>query len=361
MSFLARIAARVAPKGAALSPKGVARRSPLRRNAAAPEQPEEEAQTLRRETMETPEGEEAPTQALRRQSESAEEEAQPLRRQAEAEPEKDAAQPVRRKSETGEEDALTLRRAEEITEEDQPPAQPLRRQDGDPEEGDTQALHRQADTGQEEEAQPVRRKSGTDEEDALSLRRQEGDEPDEAADAQALRRETQTGEDDDAQPLRRAPVDPPEEDSPAQPLRRDASVDAGAGQEEDDSAQPVHRAPQGLDPETAPFPEEMRGEEAARSSRAMRHEAPAAVAPVGAASMSGELHAPDTLSDPMPGFDQMPGDMSDPVSEAFKRPTVNIDQLDVLIHEPGGPHAESSTGLIAARSRAIRARYLRRL
>ena len=49
----------------------------------------------------------------------------------------------------------------------------------------------------------------------------------------------------------------------------------------------------------------------------------------------------------------------EPQSQGFERPSVVIDQLDVLIHEPAP--AKSATTAMQARSRAVRARHLRRL
>ncbi|MBS9405396.1 hypothetical protein KG088_17450, partial [Halomonas sp. TRM85114] len=201
--------------------------------------------------------------------------------------------------------------------------QALRRQPED--EDEMQALRRQPE--EEDKTQALRRQP-EEEDEMQALRRQ----PEDEDEMQALRRQPE--EEDEMQALRRQP----EEEDEMQALRRQTEVEE----------EPVHMLRRagsrlGLDPETAPFPEEMRDEGEPSPLSALRREDAVAV---------GMPPAFDPVA--MPGAPPI----DPPHGDRFTRPAVHIDQLDVLIHEPA---AAPGAGHNADRSRAIRARYLRRL
>lgn len=302
MSFITRIAARTAPAPQSVAPKGFVRRS------ETPAQQEDQAQPLRRQEVE-------------------EEEMQTVRRVAPDE--QQDAQALRRQEQDSDEEALqTLRRQPEEEEE---PAQALRRQQEEEEE--LQTLRR-ASPEEEEQAQPVRRQEEEEEMQALHRVTQDEEEP-----VQALRREE---EEQTAQPLCRQ-EDAEEEE--VQALRRQE-------QEEEEAAQPLRReadSPANLNPENSPFPEEMRDEAELPTVSALRREVSA---PPGNAGALPTLPIDPGMS---LGEGLLPPSSAD---DTFTRPSVQIDQLDVLIQEPSTSAATAST---TDRSRAIRARYLRRI
>lgn len=300
MGFLSRIAARAQVSRAIAIPKGVVRREPV--------------------------NEEGPDMAPLRRTADDEDDAQMTRRIEEP----DEAQPLRRQEE--EEELHTLRRQPEDEEEQEEQMQAVRRA-ADDEDEQAQPLRRQ-DMQEEEELQTLRRASDRDDEEAQPMRR--------TVSAQ------DTGEDDEtAQPLRRQTEEGEEEEEAVQAIRRQV-------EEKEEEVQTLRRAgprPQNLGPDNSPFPEEMRDETEPSPLTALRRD------PVGDAG--GMVGAPA-----LPPFDPGIGDgygaagAMPPQSAEFSRPSVQIDQLDVLISEPA---ASSGTGRATDHSRSIRARYLRRL
>jgi len=329
MSFITRIAERSAPARNTLAPKGFARRSAAPADQPANHEEEPRAQPLRRQEEQEEQmqalrrqEEEEEMQAVRRSSPQQDDQMQTLRRQAEEE-EEAAAQPVRRQAEEEEEALQTVRRAEG-EDEDEERAQALRRQE------------------EEEEAlQTVRRSEQADEEQARALRRQEEEEEEEAL--QTVRRAEE--EEEAAQPLRR---DAGGQEKDQEQAQAQAQAQAIRRQEEEEDLQAVRRMtgdPASLDPDNSPFPEEMRDEPEPSALMALRRE----VAAPPAATM------PTRPFDP--GWSDGEG-LSPTAGDSFARPSVHIDQLDVLIEEPSG--AASGAGA-PDRSRAIRTRYLRRI
>ena len=299
MSFLRRIAERTALGRPAMAPKGF-----VRRMEAPPPDEDQEMQPVRRHVALPSDQDAVPAAtagAVRRAYSEEDEETQPVRRtagprQGEAE---EAARPLRRGAKEDAVDARPLLR--EAEEED--------------------ALQNVRDAANEEEARPLRHGTDASEEDeeAWPLLRREEEE------LQTLRREAEP-EEEEMQPLRGA---------------------AGAPDEEQEEALPLRRAAMALSPGDEALPEEMRGEPEPRLGPLRRtdgSDAPASGAPIPVADPGGwgGREAPtETLRQ---------GD--------FSRPTVQIDQIDVLIHEPAAP---GGAGRAPDRSRAIRARYLRRL
>ncbi len=243
-----------------------------------------------------------------RRMEEEEEMAQPLHR---VEGEEEAAQPLRRAEE---EEAQPLRRVEEEE------AQPLRRAEEE-----------------EEAAQPLRR--AEEEEELQTLRRTEEEE-----EAQALHRaEVESGE-EEVQALHRVEAEPEEE---VQALRR------AEEEEEEEMAQPLRR----LDMQDEEMPKEPSPLQTLR-----RNTEGQAVVPVTDAGKGGQDGAA-----PVPGFvadlaDQ--GWMPDaPVASLPERPKVQIDQIDVVIHEdtPSTTGGASGDGLSRDLARRLRSTYLRGL
>jgi hypothetical protein len=253
--FFTRIAARAghpaAPRLARAVPKGFIGRMA-----------EDEMQPVRRQA----EDEEEMLQTLRSMEEE-EEAAQPLRRQQEAEEEEEALQTLRRQPQEEEEPLQTLRRMEEEEE----AVQPLRRQ-----------------AGEEEEMLQTLRRQWTEEEEAL----------------QTLRRQ----------------MPPP------------------------DATQ--------LDPETTPVANEFAGEPDELTVRSLAREATPAAAAQGLPPAPPPI--PTTAYEPA-AF--QPAPQAAPIPAAPAAPKVVIEQVDVMIHEPA-PAAPAPGGLGADFSRRLRARYL---
>ncbi len=262
---------------------------------------------------------EGPEALTLRRMEEEEEMAQTLHR---VEGEEEVAQSLRR----AEEDAQPLHRVEEEE------AQPLRRV----EEEDAQSLQRAEE--EEEAAQPLRR-AEEEEEAAQPLHRAEEEE-----ELQTLRR---AEEEEEAQALHRAEVESGEEE--AQALHR---VEAES-EEEEEMVQPLRR----LDMQDEEMPKEPSPLQTLRRSTEGQ-----AVAPVTDAGMGGQDGAA-----PVPGFvadlaDQ--GWMPDaPVASLPERPKVQIDQIDVVIHEdtPSTTGGGSGDGLSRDLARRLRSTYLRGL
>lgn len=259
--------------------------------------------------------------------------------------EEEDVQPLRRMEE---EDAQPLRRMEE----DEETVQPLRRQE---EEEEVQAtptrsrmtpVQRMEET--EEEAQPLRRME--EEEEVQPLHRMEAE--DEEAAAQPLRRMEE--EEEAVQPLHRME----EEEETAQPLRRmeeEEDVQPLRRMEEEEGVQPLRREeaePETLKPENSTVPQEMEGEVEPSAVQAIHRDI--AAPPVAAPEVPGisQVDLP-ALSDPAPpAFDAPPIE-----TQSFERPSVQIDQIDVVINEPASTQRVRPQN----RSRDLRARYLRRL
>ena len=146
-----------------------------------------------------------------------------------------------------------------------------------------------------------------------------------------------------------APDDTEEKEEAAQPLRRMEEEEAQAlrREEEEEAAQPLRRvAPEGMNAENSEHPEELAQEPESPDLRALHRDIAAGIDGAGA----GAGFAPD--------MDPVGTSPFAPAQQAFQRPQVQIDQLDVLIHEPA---AAASAARGPDRTRSIRARYLRRL
>lgn len=243
----------------------------------------------------------------------------------------------------------TLRRqAEEAAEQD---VAPLRRQEGEEEES-VAALRRQEEDGEEAVA-PLRRQSGDEEE----------------GDVAPLRREAAAEEEPDAAPLRRQEA---EEESEARPMRATARRDAVPLEDTGQVAPPRSQAE--LEPDAEPPIEDMAGEREPSELQALHRDMPTgpAPAPLGPAApgepsqsrpADGRSAEPIGYANPrLPPIGDgtpFPPTATESIAVEDPRPTVTIDQLDVVIHEPAAP-AERTTSP-RNRDRAIRARYLRRL
>lgn len=297
-SFLASIARRATHPGNRLVPKGM-----LSRAASEPEA--------------EPEEEQARALHLGRETREESDEARPLRRRAEAKPaEEEEVSPTRRavreREEVEDEPARSLRRAR---------TGPLHVEENEP----LQPLHRSAEVGpaeaEEERAAPMRRAANGTEED-------EKDEP--------------------AQALHRAEAPPEPEETEGPPVARTRTLRRTDEEEVGDEVRTVRRVG-----ETPPGPDEMEPAEQLRDEQepsaltALRRD----VSPVPVAAP--ETEAPiSVLEPPASSFQDA---ASAPPS--FERPVVQIDQLDVLIHEPAAQPRRAAAG----NGRSIRARYLRRL
>jgi hypothetical protein len=200
--------------------------------------------------------------------------------------------------------------------------------------------------------------------------------------------------------LRRAAEPKEEEDELAQTVRRAAQPGREKGDEDmAQAARAIRRAEevpieegdkplrqpfqQDLSPGAAPLPPEMANEEEPPAMQALRRDvaafAPSALPALPNDGAEAPPAAADAYADPrqaiageswmdlpfgsphFPGdggnFHKLPGRAGD---GAFRdAPTVTIDQVDVIIHEP--PPAPASARPAFDQSRAMRARYLRRL
>lgn len=296
-SFLASIARRATPSGNRLVPKGL-----LSRSASEPEA--------------EPEEEQARPLHVRREAREESDEARPLRRRAEAKPaEEEEVAPTRR----------AVREREEVEDE---PAQSLRRaRTGPPraeENEPLQPLRRSAEVGpveEEEEAAPMRRAADATEEN-------EKEEP-----AQALHRAE-------------APADPGQTEEP--PVARTRIQRRADEEEVGDEVRTVRRMS-----EAPPEPDEMKPAEQLRDEQE-----PSALTALRRDASPLAVPAPATEA-PMSVFEPPASSFQDAafVSPSFERPVVQIDQLDVLIHEPAAQPRRAAAG----NGRSIRARYLRRL
>ncbi|WP_196161592.1 hypothetical protein [Reinekea sp. G2M2-21] len=303
MSYLTRIQARSQNVRYSVMPKGFVRRAA---HAPVEEQQEQATQPLRRQEENTEEQPEMGAQAIHRmgaepatEEQTEEENAQPLRRQAE----EAAEQPE-------EEEAAQAKRTNSAT-----------------------AVRR---AGNEEES----------EETAQTLRRAEEAQEEQPEEAAPLRRETLEHNEEEAQPLRRAveaAQDPTEEET-AQPRR---SVD-----------------PNSLTAENSEQPEELSEEPTQPNLTALHREAspsPTPSAPLTHNSAT-DTHATDTFQH-SDFADEGPSGFGLPPQSAFSQstPTVQIDQIDVLIQEPGSTAGFGQPRNTNQSNRSIRTRYLRRL
>ena len=228
---------------------------------------------------------------------------------------------------------------------------------GAEEEEEAQARRQPGNETEEEEAQARRRDgkeagSETEEEEAQAHRQVE--QPPEEEEAQlhrALHRAT-AEESDDPAPLRRQEI-PPEDEGEAQARR------AEAPEEEQTEAQPLHRATQDGLPDEQPA-EELRHDTAGATldgaPRAMRAIPIVEGAPQGsgptAPPMSG---APDAPLPPAPIDPALPLSMP-----AADRPRVVIDQIDVVVAEPGGRMHGARANTASGGARALLAgRYVK--
>ena len=220
--------------------------------------------------------------------------------------------------------------------------QTLRRQ-AEEEEEPAQALRRQSEE-EEEEMQTLRRQAEEEEEPVQALRRQEQEEEEPA---QALRRQEQEEEEESLQTLRRQTEE--EEEEPLQTLRRQS-------EEEEEEMQALRRAaagPESLEPDKVPIPEETRDEAEPPTVTALHREA----LTTANSGMNDFAHGDFGLIDSGIGIHAGVTGL-DSTGDGFNRPSVQIDQLDVLIHEPAKTGDSSRS---VDRSRSIRTRYLRRL
>lgn len=331
MSFLARLSARLAgprPSAPLVLPKGLpAAQAPA---VARTEQAGEEDETV--SPMRPP---------VARQAES---EGEDVSRQAEeTAPDDDQVSASRVMARPS-----VRRQAEEAAEQD---VAPLRRQEGEEEES-VAALRRQEDEGEEVVA-PLRRQSGDEEEGEIA----------------PLRREAAAEEEPDVAPLRRQEA---EEESEAMPMRATARRDAVPLEDTGQVAPPLSQAD--IEPDAEPPSEDLAGEREPSELQALHRDMPAGPAPAQPGpAVPGERserrpadgrsaepigHANPRLPPIGDGTPFLPT-ATESIAAEDPRPTVTIDQLDVVIHEPAAP-AERTTAP-RNRDRAIRARYLRRL
>jgi len=248
---------------------------------------------------------------------------------------------------------------------------------------------------EEEQAQPLRRAAarkirGTEEPPVEEEETQRasaptaGDEDEQEQPAMArrapgsLRRAEKPEEEEPAQPLRRAAAPAPDEEEPAQAarlIRRAEEVPLEQG--EKPLRQPFQ---QDLSPGASPLPPDMANEEEPPAMQALRRDVasfappPAGIptaAEMGSAALGVEPAEPFParfggeeayIPSPSAGFEARfmgPVGGSDAGAAAPQRPQVIIDQVDVLIHEPAAPAVAARPAFDAGR--AMRARYLRRL
>jgi len=243
---------------------------------------------------------------------------------------------------------------------------PLRPQETS--EDDQLAFVRRQETAEEDETMaPMRRQAVEEEEAVQPLRRQakEEEEP-----IQAMRRQAQEEEEEAVQPLRRQAKE--EEEKPIQAMR------AIARQEEvplEDTGQTVPPPTQeSLEPGVVPVNQEFAGEEEPstlqalhRNSLSMSAQSPRQAAEPHAAPEHPSVNRP--LPETFSPYSSLAPDWSDGMGTSTtappnfgsddQRPSVVIDQVDVLIHEAASPVDRSVSR--RSRDRAMRARYLRRL
>ena len=161
-------------------------------------------------------------------------------------------------------------------------------------------------------------------------------------------------EEDPARPLRRADAAPEPAEGEEPPVSPARNMRRAVGDEaEEEDIQAVRRMGAAPPPPDEMEPaEELRGEEEPSAVTALRRNVvPAPLTAVSAAE------APAPLFDTGYGDFHQSGDAAPAAPLSFERPVVQIDQLDVLIHEPAAQSRRAAIG----NSRAIRARYLRRL
>ncbi len=223
----------------------------------------------------------------------------------------------------------------------------------------------------EEEAQLAR---AVDQSDQPEAQRMDDEAPTEEVQPWRLARQSE-------EPEGQAPAEDEDELMASRAARQTGEV----SEEEEETLQ-ASRAPtaEEMSPENATLPEETAGDPEPPDLRALRHSPTAAAAPgVGAvpditpgalaeASESaadgamppatGESAAtPSAWEPPMPFFEPR-GIAAGPAEQpsGSRQPRIQIDQLDVLIHEPS-PATSPSPSSGALTRRAVRARYLRRL
>jgi len=247
-------------------------------------------------------------------------------------------------------------------------ARPVRRQEA---EGDSEEVLAAAREEEEEEIQPIRRQE-KEEEAIQPIRRQEEKDEEEVA---PLRRQEE--EEEEIQPIRRQE----KEEEAIQPIRRQEEKDeeeqamrmrAIARQEEiplEESPQPAPPPSQtDLEPDAEPVSQELAGEQEPSDLQAL-HRDISPGADLSAPAPQGETPASRPLAEALTPFQtrapNFPAGLAIPemvppttrMDEA--RPTVIIDQLDVLIHEPVTQARRAAPR--QDRDRTLRARYLRRL
>lgn len=273
--------------------------------------------------------------------------------------------------------APNIARAQDATEKDESLApirqfsarSPIRREEDESEEVSRQEIaedpevQRQANTEGEEEVAPLRRQEGGEEEEIAPLRRQEGEEEEIAP----LRR--QEGEEEEVSPLRRQEV---EEDPEARPRRIIARQEEIPLEEGGQAVAPLAQGESGSDAESPS--QELAGEQEPTDLQALRRDLPQPAAPsmptqadqgAGRENQTAErpfAQAVEFLHPqaPTPGEESaIPQIVPANTGGAETRPTVVIDQLDVLIQEPAAPADRNPPR--PGRERALRARYLRRL
>lgn len=300
-------------------------------------------------------------------------EAQPLRR---SDSEQDEASPLRRREQT-EDESLSMARIDGPRDDSEGQARPRRRQGQEREPAEIAELTRSTTRRAEavdDEAHALRRSDDEQEAAAQALHRQQQEDAETAQSARALRRaDTEPGEDEPARSLRRSEVR--EEESSIPKTSRMPQGQAEMAEEQSETPQPetplgaLRRAPdadEGLDPESASPLDDLAAEPEPPTAMAIRRDLPgsaSATVEAPAAAATGGMPLADSGE---PGLDlgyglepTPPAAALDMASADLGRPSVLIDQLDVLIHEPA--HPGSALPRQQQRSRGVRARLLRRL
>lgn len=300
MSFLARLAARARFTGAGTSvvmPKGLVARQPL----PLLRQPEEE---------EPQEEAVAPMRAapLRRQEQPEEQEEEMQRAPAEEEPQEEEAQRSLRRN------TRPVRREEAEEQQEDEELAPLRRAENEEE--------------PEEEVAPLRRQGKPEEEE------------DELQASRVIRRAEEVPLEDGEKPLR-------------QPFQSDldpanASAHPDLANEEEPPAMQALRRDAVATPPAAPIADTAAPHDTAHQDHATDDRSP----------LPATLPDFFTRNGGFDAFDTADTHASQPPN-GNERPEVIIEQLDVLIHEPAAPPQPAAAR--ADHSRALRARYLRRL